>query len=156
MKLVYYLQPYLEKSERARIAANTRWEATKKRQAIEQPDANAYANAEQMQSDCNADAMQVKEIKESKENKEEKSSRFTPPTFEEISLYCKSRNNRVDPSRFIDFYSSKGWIVGKVKMVDWKAAVRTWEKKDGFITEKPKQSISYGVIDDCEDLEEFK
>lgn len=55
--------------------------------------------------------------------------RFIPPTLEQVSDYCLERNNDVDPQRFIDFYSSKGWMVGKTKMVDWKACVRTWEKK---------------------------
>lgn len=59
-------------------------------------------------------------------------SRFTPPTLEEVINYCKERNNSVDPQRFINFYESKGWMVGKNKMKDWRASVRTWEldKKD--------------------------
>lgn len=56
--------------------------------------------------------------------------RFTPPTLEEVQAYCQERKNKVDPQRFIDFYTSKGWFVGKNKMKDWRAAVRTWEKKD--------------------------
>ena len=61
-------------------------------------------------------------------------SRFNPPTLEEIKSYCDERNNLVDPERFYDFYSAKGWMVGKNKMKDWKAAVRTWEKEAGFKT----------------------
>lgn len=56
--------------------------------------------------------------------------KFTPPTLDEVKDYCRERNNHVDPQRFIDFYSMKGWMVGKNKMKDWKAAVRTWEKND--------------------------
>ena len=63
-------------------------------------------------------------------------SRFIPPTLEEIKSYCDERNNLVDPERFYDFYSAKGWMVGKNKMKDWKAAVRTWEKEAGFKTEE--------------------
>lgn len=59
-----------------------------------------------------------------------KTTRFVPPTFEEVRDYCLERNNNVDPEAFIDFYSSKGWMVGRNKMQDWKAAVRTWEKHD--------------------------
>ncbi|HHV10000.1 MAG TPA: hypothetical protein GXX75_06960 [Clostridiales bacterium] len=58
------------------------------------------------------------------------SSRFAPPSLEEVKAYCMERNNKVDPEGFIDFYSSKGWMVGKNKMKDWKACVRTWEKGD--------------------------
>ena len=54
--------------------------------------------------------------------------RFTPPTLAEVKAYCEERGNNVDPERFIDFYESKGWMIGKNKMKDWKAAVRTWEK----------------------------
>ena len=56
--------------------------------------------------------------------------RFTPPTVDEVRAYCQDRQNGVDPQRFVDYYSSNGWMVGKNKMKDWKAAVRTWEQKD--------------------------
>jgi hypothetical protein len=59
-----------------------------------------------------------------------KSKRFVPPTVEEIKEYCLERNNNVDPQRFYDFYEAKGWYVGKNKMKDWKAAVRTWERSN--------------------------
>ena len=55
-------------------------------------------------------------------------TRFTPPTIEEVQAYCQERQNGVDAERFIDYYSSNGWMVGKNKMKDWKAAVRTWER----------------------------
>lgn len=60
----------------------------------------------------------------------EKATRFSPPTIEDIKKYCQERNNQVDAERFYDFYESKGWMVGKNKMKDWKAAVRTWERED--------------------------
>lgn len=53
---------------------------------------------------------------------------FTPPNIEDVKAYCQERKNNVDPERFIDFYSSKGWMIGKNHMKDWKAAVRTWER----------------------------
>lgn len=52
-----------------------------------------------------------------------------PPSLEDVSLYCKERKNGIVAQRFIDFYSSKGWLIGKSKMKDWKAAVRTWEAR---------------------------
>lgn len=54
---------------------------------------------------------------------------FTPPNIEEIREYCVSRNNNVNPEQFYDFYESKGWMVGNARMKDWKAAVRTWERR---------------------------
>lgn len=60
----------------------------------------------------------------------ESKKRFRPPTVEEVEAYCFERNNKVDAERFVDFYSSNGWKVGKNPMKDWKAAVRTWEKRE--------------------------
>ena len=56
------------------------------------------------------------------------SKRFVPPTPEEVNAYCQERHNGIDGSEFCDFYTSKGWKVGKNPMKDWKAAVRTWER----------------------------
>lgn len=60
----------------------------------------------------------------------EKKSRqhFAPPTLEEVAAYVRERESKVDPQGFIDFYAAKGWMVGKSKMVDWKAACRNAEK----------------------------
>lgn len=57
-----------------------------------------------------------------------KTSRFTPPSVVEVQEYCFERKNTVDAQTFVDFYTSKNWYIGKNKMKDWKAAVRTWEK----------------------------
>ena len=58
--------------------------------------------------------------------------RFIIPTPEEVQAYCDERKNGILGQQFCDFYSSKGWKIGKEPMKDWKAAVRTWEmrKKD--------------------------
>ena len=58
--------------------------------------------------------------------------------------YCQERNNSIDAQSFVDFYDSKGWVVGKSPMKDWKAAVRTWEKKRER-DDKPK-GMDVGVI----------
>ena len=76
-------------------------------------------------------------------------SRFCPPTLEEIMNYCEERKNLVDAERFFDFYSSKGWMVGKNKMKDWKAAVRTWEKEAGF-----KDDDIYGGFRNLMDMDD--
>jgi hypothetical protein len=54
-------------------------------------------------------------------------SRFAPPTPKEVSDYCKHRGNEVDVDKFFNFYEAKGWMIGKNKMKNWQAAVRTWE-----------------------------
>jgi len=58
-----------------------------------------------------------------------KKERFTPPTTKEVTDYCKERNNSINATAFIDHYTAKGWRIGKTKMKDWKAAVRTWEQR---------------------------
>ena len=63
-------------------------------------------------------------------DKDSKGKRFIPPTTEEVAAYCKERKNNVDPQRFVDFYESKGWMVGKNRMSNWKACVRTWERSE--------------------------
>ena len=52
---------------------------------------------------------------------------FLPPTISEVKEYCEKRKNGISPEQFVNFYQSKGWMIGKNKMKDWKAAVRTWE-----------------------------
>ena len=65
---------------------------------------------------------------------------FKKPHVFDIKNYCLERKNNVDPEAFFDFYESKGWMVGKNKMKDWKAAVRNWERG---VKKKPKtQTIS--------------
>lgn len=52
---------------------------------------------------------------------------FLPPTISEVKEYCEKRKNGINSEQFVNFYQSKGWMIGKNKMKDWKAAVRTWE-----------------------------
>lgn len=59
---------------------------------------------------------------------ETNTGRFTPPSLKEVSEYCSERHNSVDPQQWLDFYTAKGWTIGKSKMKDWRAAVRTWER----------------------------
>jgi len=73
----------------------------------------------------NADETQTTLIEERKENKENK---FIIPTFNDVLEYCMQNNLDVDCNKFINFYESKGWMVGKNKMKDWRAAVRNWIK----------------------------
>ena len=57
-------------------------------------------------------------------------TRFKKPTLDEITAYCTERKNSVDPQAFFDFYESKGWRVGNQPMKDWKACIRTWERRE--------------------------
>ena len=72
--------------------------------------------------------------KESKENiiynTHSIEKRFIPPTREDVENYCRERCNNVDVERFMDYYESIGWKVGRNPMKDWRAAIRTWEKSE--------------------------
>ena len=65
-----------------------------------------------------------------KEKRVENRKRFIPPSFGDIKEYCRERNNGVNPQVWIDFYTANGWMIGKNKMKDWKASVRTWEQRN--------------------------
>lgn len=71
-----------------------------------------------------------KNVKNDKNDKEiEKGKKFTPPTLQEVTAYCMERNNGIEPQTFIDFYQAKNWMIGKSKMKDWRACIRTWESR---------------------------
>lgn len=76
---------------------------------------------------------------ESKTNKTSRKEKiiFLPPQPQEVESYCSKRNNGVDPHQFINFYTAKDWMIGKNKMKDWRAAVRTWEDRDTQVHIKP-------------------
>jgi len=82
---------------------------------------------------------------------------FKKPTIKEISDYGKERNNEVDAKKFFNFYESKGWMVGKNKMKDWQAAVRTWEqnKKDNEKFEVKEQRTSEHLINFNDEAEKL-
>ena len=107
-------------------ANNKRYEngckAKKKRTVSE-----TEANTKQDSSECEAkEKEKVKEKVKVKDN----NKIFKPPSVDDVRAYCTERGNNVDPQSFVDFYESKGWMIGKNKMKDWKAAVRTWERSE--------------------------
>ena len=75
-------------------------------------------------------------------------TRFSPPSVQEIEDYCTEKGFLLDAERFVDYYASIGWRVGKNPMKDWRAAVRTWVKKD---TPKPEPENCGYVLAPAED-----
>lgn len=71
--------------------------------------------------------------------------KFTPPTLEEVIDYCEERKNNVDPLRFYNHYVRVGWMVGKNRMKDWRAAVRYWERDNTPRTATSGQQDPPGV-----------
>lgn len=69
--------------------------------------------------------------------------RFVPPTLDEVQSYIAEKGYNVDAERFISYYESNGWMVGRNHMKDWKATVRNWnarEKSGGGYQKKPYQT----------------
>ena len=67
--------------------------------------------------------------KEKKEKEKKASGRFIPPTLEEVEAYIKEKGYNVNAEQWWNFYASKGWMIGKNKMVRWKNAIATWNTK---------------------------
>ena len=73
--------------------------------------------------------------KEKETDKEEKktkktTTRFAPPTLEELTAFISENHYKVNPEKFLDYYNANGWMVGKTKMKDWKATVRNWDRRE--------------------------
>ena len=80
---------------------------------------------------------------------------FVKPTVEEVKAYCAERKNNVNADKFIDFYESKGWLIGKNPMKDWKACVRTWEKGSTSPPNKPSNAYINPSQKEFDDLSSF-
>lgn len=63
--------------------------------------------------------------------------RFVPPTLDEVAAFVQEIGGKVDPQRFLDYYTSNGWMVGRNHMRDWKATVRRWAREDGKTGKAP-------------------
>lgn len=104
---------------------------------------NSYSNTISIDNNIR-DNIEKKDITKviSKESK-----RFSKPTIQEIQDYCAERKNGIDAEVFFDFYESKGWKVGTTPMKDWKACIRTWERKENKSFYKAKYKITDEMID---------
>lgn len=70
-----------------------------------------------------------------------KTRAFVPPSVEEVRAYCLERGNNIDPQYFVDYYEARGWMIGKNKMKDWRAAMRTWEQRNSGSQQKGEEDI---------------
>ena len=141
-----------EVSEKRKLAALARWRQGIENQSQTQAPAScrqviSNASEMQMQSNSNANAEHKgKEIKEKeiiKEREKEKTARrFIPPTVEEVKARIAEMGYTFDAEAFIAFYQSNGWMVGKSKMKDWRAAMVTWQKREPRFPQGGKNNSS--------------
>lgn len=90
-------------------------------------------------------------VKSPKAGKPPKTTRFTPPTVDQVKAYCQERGNSINPQHFVDFYETRGWMAGKNKMKDWKAAIRTWERNNIAQPERKEADTYRQEYDDIYD-----
>ncbi len=110
---------YTEKSEKARNSAKARWGNKK-----------GDANAMRTQSERNAKHKPITNNHKPVNNKQ-KTIKFKRPGIDEITQYIHGMGFSVNPNTFFNHYESNGWKVGRNSMKNWKAAVSTWETKNG-------------------------
>lgn len=103
-------------------------------------DCNVTSNVTVTQCNATEEEKELEEDIDKKENTKRKN--FIPPTVDEVKEYIDSVGSQVDAESFVAFYESKGWMVGKNKMRSWKAAIVTWEKRNGLKRSPPKKSDS--------------
>lgn len=157
------IRPNLDASRRK--AASGKQGGKSKKQTGSKPEANA-SNEE---ANHKQEKEQVKEQEQDKDKDKEQmlykaspsakkaKTVFAPPSVDEVRAYCLERQNGIDPQAFVDFYASKNWMVGKSKMSDWKASVRTWEqrRKQEAAAVQPRPPVSYRQQTKADELDEF-
>ena len=81
-------------------------------------------------------------VKKNSKGTRPKMKMFVKPSVEEVRAYCQERNNTIDPENFVDYYESNGWKVGKNSMKDWKACIRTWERREQYSSPRQAEAKS--------------
>jgi len=138
------LDKYREKSEKAKKSAEARW---KKKPSKDK----GLADANALRPECEGNANQEPITKNHKPiTKENRASRFAPPTQQEAGNYFLEKGSpdaMNEADKFIDFYESKGWMVGKNKMKCWKAAIRNWLKRSNQANQPVNQDTTNLLTD---------
>lgn len=113
----------------------------------DKPNKDANKDLTKNQQTPNKELTPNKECKKEKKERNKESSRFTPPTLDEVRSYCQEHEYSVDAEIFIDYYTSNGWMRGNTKIKDWKACVRTWERRN---RDKPNSKSKPSIVDEVE------
>ena len=115
--------------EAGKAGAAARWQNGKRIFANGKNGKAIVANGKNGNTETNTETKTNTNTQLSNDSKgDTRAKRFTPPTLAEVQSYVAERHSPVDPQEFIDFYESKGWMVGKTPMKNWKAACRNAEK----------------------------
>ena len=118
---------------------------------------HSISNGVPMESQSKSIGNPKSEKGEEKESTKEKESpkrdnikykQFIPPSIEDVREYCIQHGYKIDIERFVDYYTSNGWMVGRNKMKDWKAAVRTWVRNSTVSESKKTNNIFLQILED--------
>ncbi|MGB1322474.1 MAG: YdaU family protein [Vibrio gallaecicus] len=133
------LSKVYKKSEAARKSAEARWNKNKNLESCER---NANVSKPHSEEDANGMLPNTQYPIPNTQDKKSRAKRFAPPTHKQAFEYFKERglSSETESQRFIDFYEMKGWMVGRNKMKDWKAAIRNWMKNCN--TQKSNQGVN--------------
>jgi uncharacterized protein YdaU (DUF1376 family) len=107
----------------------------KKRKTLSKPSSDPSSQNKALQSSSSTSSL----IHKNKKN----IIGVIPPKIEDVKNYCSERNNGIDAEQFFDYYESRGWMIGKNKMKDFKAAIRTWERNNKDKPSKPIDTEDY-------------
>lgn len=144
-----------KKSERAKKASKARWDNAKASASMQedtQACSSMLTDACDAKSKYNKNKLNINKNNKEKEIYKEKEKRFVPPTVEEVKAYIREKGYQVDAEKFVAYYESKGWLVGKSPMKSWKAALVTW-KKNSFGNQNKIQSGN-GFLDILREMDE--
>ena len=114
------------RSEAGKAGANARWQNGKRIFANGKNSKAMFANGKNGYTETNTETNTLP----SDDGKSDKrAKRFTPPSADDVAAYVREQGYHINAERFVAFYEQKGWMVGKNRMKDWKAAVRNWETR---------------------------
>ena len=139
------------RSEAGKAGAVARWQNSKRIFANGKNSKATFANDKNGNTETKTDTETNTPLSDDSKG-DKRAKRFVPPTLEEVRAYVAECHSPVDPQRFIDFYASKGWMVGKNKMKDWKAACRNAEKWDEWEYSAQKSTKSMPTATNSEQM----
>ena len=116
------------RSEAGKAGAAARWQNGKRIFANGKDSKAIPANGKNGYTETNTDT-ETNTLPSNDGKSDTRAKRFTPPSADDVSAYVQTKGYHVNAERFVAFYEQKGWMVGKNRMKDWKAAVRNWETR---------------------------
>lgn len=138
------------RSEAGKAGAAARWQNGKGISANGKDSTAIPANGKNGNTETNTET-ETNTLPSDDGKRDTRAARFTPPTVDDVAAYVREKGYHVNAERFVSFYQQKGWMVGKNRMKDWKAAVRNWEtrwKDDHGAVSKASGNVFLEMLED--------